>query len=141
MAKPPIDISPWAEFEDVPALDRTACARFQAALIEGRMRPPPLSLRTVCGLRIGAAETLLIVQDGIASLKRPHPAMNSTSFNVSAPAASWYKFWEPMPQAGWHDVFALCKGGAMFIHGDLHPLMCHLQYFKDLLAAPRRTNT
>lgn len=44
---------------------------------------------------------------------------------------------EPVPKPGWHDLFALCKRGAMRIEGGLHPFMANLQYFKDLVALPR----
>ena len=43
-----------------------------------------------------------------------------------------------MPEPGWHDLFALTKRGAAAIEGDLRPLLQNLQYFKDLLALPRR---
>ena len=38
-------------------------------------------------------------------------------------------------EAGWHDIFALSKRGAMAIEGNLQPLMANLQYVKDLAAA------
>ena len=41
-----------------------------------------------------------------------------------------------MPEPGWHDLLALTKRGAARIDGDCS--VSHLQYFKDLLAAPRR---
>ena len=43
-----------------------------------------------------------------------------------------------MPEPGWHDLLALTKRGAARIDGDLQPLLANLQYFKDLLATPRR---
>ena len=43
-----------------------------------------------------------------------------------------------IPEPGWHDLFALTKRGAASIEGDLRPLLQNLQYFKDLLALPRR---
>ena len=43
-----------------------------------------------------------------------------------------------MPAPGWHDLFALTKRGAASMEGDLRPLLQNLQYFKDLLALPRR---
>ncbi len=43
-----------------------------------------------------------------------------------------------VPEPGWHDLFALAKRGAASMEGDLRPLLQNLQYFKDLLALPRR---
>jgi hypothetical protein len=43
-----------------------------------------------------------------------------------------------MPEPGWHDLFALTKRGTASFEGDLRPLLQNLQYFKDLLALPRR---
>ena len=39
---------------------------------------------------------------------------------------------------GFYDLLALTKRGEAVLEGDLHPFMTHLQYFKDLLALPRR---
>ena len=42
-----------------------------------------------------------------------------------------------MPKPGFHDLLALTKRGEAVLEGELHPVMTHLQYFKDLLALPR----
>ena len=57
---------------------------------------------------------------------------------VRAPAEAWQKFWEPVPAPGYHDIFAMTKGGHARVEGNLQPLMANLRYIKDLLAAPRR---
>src|SRR6476619_7323163 len=80
---------------------------------------------TVTGGRIGACERGPIL-------------MRSSRFQINATEEGWRKFWEPIPEPGWHDLLALTKRGAARIDGDLHPLLANLQYFKDLLAAPRR---
>ena len=67
--------------------------------------------------------------------------MRSSRFQISATAEGWRRFWEPIPEPGWHDLLALTKRGAARIDGDLHPLLANLQYFKDLLAAPRRLSS
>lgn len=64
--------------------------------------------------------------------------MRATAFTIAAPAAAWQAFWEPMPRPGWHDLFAMNKRGHARIEGNLLPFMQNLQYFKDLLALPRR---
>ena len=43
-----------------------------------------------------------------------------------------------MPGPGWHDLFAPHQARAASMEGDFRPLLQHLQFFKDLLALPRR---
>ena len=64
--------------------------------------------------------------------------MRSWRFSYRATSAAWTEYWQPMPKPGWHDLFALTKRGEAVLEGDLHPFMAHLQYFKDVLALPRR---
>lgn len=64
--------------------------------------------------------------------------LRPSAFTIRAAAETWHRFWEPLPQPGWHDLFALTKQGRAEIEGDLLPFMANLQYFKDLLATPRR---
>jgi hypothetical protein len=65
--------------------------------------------------------------------------MRAWTFAVRASESAWTKFWEPMPAAGFHDIFAMAKGGHATVEGDLLPLMANLRYIKDVLAAPRRS--
>lgn len=64
--------------------------------------------------------------------------MRSWRFSYRATPAAFAAHWQTMPPAGWHDLLALTKRGQATLEGDLHPFMTHLQYFKDLLALPRR---
>ena len=64
--------------------------------------------------------------------------MRSTVLTVRATDEAWRHHWRRMPEPGWHDLFALTKRGAASFEGDLRPLLQNLQYFKDLLALPRR---
>lgn len=64
--------------------------------------------------------------------------MRSWRFAYRATPAALAAYWHEMPPAGWHDLLALTKRGQATLEGDLHPFMTHLQYFKDLLALPRR---
>ena len=77
----------------------------------------------------------------IVGLDRGPLLMRSSRFQIHATAEAWRRFWEPVPEPGWHDLLALTKRGAARIDGDLHPLLANLQYFKDVLAAPRRAAT
>jgi len=64
--------------------------------------------------------------------------MRSWRFSYRASLTAWAEYWKPVPRPGWHDLFALTKRGEAVLEGDLHPFMTHLQYFKDVLALPRR---
>jgi hypothetical protein len=77
----------------------------------------------------------------INAFERGPILMRSSRFQINATTEAWRKFWEPIPEPGWHDLLALTKRGAARIDGDLHPLLANLQYFKDLLAAPRRLSS
>lgn len=79
-----------------------------------------------------------IVNGRIEKVEEGPRRMRSSSFIVSASVEAWGKFWQPMPEPWWHDLFAMNKKGNATIDGDLHPFMANLQYFKDLLALPRR---
>ena len=63
--------------------------------------------------------------------------LQSSDFSIKGTEQGWTKFWQPMPPAGWHDIFALNKRKEFTIEGNLQPLMAHLQYVKDLLACAR----
>lgn len=65
--------------------------------------------------------------------------LQSSDFSIKGSAEGWSQFWQAMPPAGWHDIFALNKRRAFTIEGNLQPLMAHLQYVKDLLACARET--
>lgn len=94
---------------------------------------------THCLLGIGETVFHIQVANGrIAGADAGPILMRSWSFAVRASADTWARFWQPVPEAGWHDLFALTKRGHAVIEGDFKPLLTHLQYFKDVLAMPRR---
>ena len=74
--------------------------------------------------------------DSIHNLAGLRP-LTSWDFAIVAPAMAWHRFWETVPDAGWHDVFALTRHNRMQVEGNLHPFMANLQFVKDLLASPR----
>lgn len=91
-----------------------------------------------CLLGIGdAVFHLQIARGQIVSADAGPILMRSWSFAIKASTATWTRFWQPVPEAGWHDLFALTKRGHAVIEGDFKPLLTHLQYFKDVLAVPR----
>ena len=92
-----------------------------------------------CRIDVGSEPFFLAIRDGaLASLERGTRLMRSTAFSLRATDEAWTNYWKPIPAPGWHDLFALTKRGAASIDGDLRPLLQNLQYFKDLLALPRR---
>ena len=97
------------------------------------------SLSVDCRIDIGAEPFFLSIRDGgLAVLDRGQRLMRSTAFTVRATDEAWINHWKPVPDPGWHDLFALSKCGAASMEGDLRPLLQNLQYFKDLLALPRK---
>ena len=87
----------------------------------------------------GATQHLVRVVDGrIAAVERGPFLMRDWRFAIRATEDAWRKFWEPVPAAGYHDVFAMAKFGHAVIEGDLLVLMQNLRYVQDLLAAPRK---
>ena len=79
-----------------------------------------------------------IRQGRIVDLTPSPVLMRSWRFSYRASMAAWAEHWQPAPRPGFHDLLALTKRGEAKLEGDLHPLMTHLQYFKDVLALPRR---
>ena len=79
-----------------------------------------------------------IRQGRIVDLTPSPVLMRSWRFSYRASAAAWAEHWQPAPRPGFHDLLALTKRGEATLEGELHPFMTHLQYFKDVLALPRR---
>ena len=118
-----------AQFEQLPRL-----VNDDADLVR---RGAWVDLQFLVGL--GSVPYHLTVAGGrITGLDRGPILMRSSRFQISATTEAWRRLWQPMPEPGWHDLLALTKRGAARIDGDLQPLLANLQYFKDLLAAPRR---
>lgn len=92
-----------------------------------------------CRIDIGDEPFFLLIVDGaLAAFERGPRLMRGSAFTVRASADAWTRYWEPVPAPGWHDLFALSKRGVASMEGDFRPLLQHLQFFKDLLALPRR---
>ena len=96
-------------------------------------------LSTTFLVETGATTWLVSVHEGrVTRVERGPFLMRAWSFAVRASEEAWRRFWEPVPAAGWHDLFAMTKGGQATVEGDLRPLMANLRYVKDVLAKPRR---
>jgi hypothetical protein len=90
-------------------------------------------------LEVGDVPYLVRVVEGrIAGVERGPFLLRSWRFALRAPAEAWARFWAAVPEPGYHDLFAMTKGGQARVEGDLQPLMANLAYVKDVLAAPRR---
>lgn len=96
-------------------------------------------LSTTFLVETGGTAWLVSVHEGrVTRVERGPFLMRAWSFAVRASEDAWRRFWEPVPAAGWHDLFAMTKGGHATVEGDLRPLMANLRYVKDVLAKPRR---
>jgi hypothetical protein len=92
-----------------------------------------------CRVDIGPEPFFLAIRDGaLADFERGTKLMRSTAFAFRASDEAWSGYWKPVPEPGWHDLLALTKRGVASIDGDLRPFLQNLQYFKDLLALPRK---
>lgn len=80
-----------------------------------------------------------VVEGRIATVETGPFRMRAWRFAVRAEAQAWARFWEPMPEPGYHDVIAMCRLGVARLEGDLQPLMANLRYVKEVLASPRGT--
>jgi len=124
------------------AQDRILANRFRQALESEFANDTDLLRRgaqveTCCLIEIGVEQLLLSIHSGRPAIAARMPPLGSWDFAIRAGAEAWAALWQPLPEAGWHDLFALSKRGAMRIEGRLQPFMANLQYFKDLLALPR----
>ena len=90
-------------------------------------------------ISIDSACWLMEIREGkITSLTQKFPLFQTADLVISASGEAWAALWEKFPKAGWHDIFALHKRGAMRIEGESHVLFAHLQYLKDVLNTPRQ---
>jgi hypothetical protein len=90
-------------------------------------------------VRIGSTDCFVSIEKGrISAVETKPQIMRRSSFNIQAAPEDWDAFWVPFPKPGWHDIFAMVKSGRAKVSGDVHLLMCNLQYIKDVIAMPRK---
>jgi hypothetical protein len=87
----------------------------------------------------GVPVHLKVHEGRIAAVEKGPFRMRAWRFAVRAEAQAWGRFWETMPEPGYHDVIAMCRLGVARLEGDLQPLMANLRYVKEVLEAPRGT--
>ena len=95
-------------------------------------------LCTVFLVDVGETSWLVTVHEGrVERIERGPFLMREWTFAIRASADAWRRYWQPVPAPGFHDLFALTKGGHARVEGDLRPLMANLRYVKDVLTLPR----
>lgn len=89
-------------------------------------------------IEVGDVQYLIHVREGIIdNVERGPFVMRPWRFALRASADIWDRFWEKIPDPGYHDIFALLRKGEITFDGDLQPMMANLLYVKAVIAAPR----
>jgi hypothetical protein len=89
-------------------------------------------------LEVGDQQYLIRISAGrIEAIDKGPFVMRSWTFAIRAPQETWARFWQRIPDPGYHDIFALLRKAEIVFEGNLQPLMANLLYIKLLLAAPR----
>lgn len=89
-------------------------------------------------LKVGEAEHYLIFDKGHLTRIVPGPSKKIPyRVAVVTDRDALDRFWQPIPQPGFHDIFGLVKIGRAEILGDILFLVKNLRFFKELLALPR----
>lgn len=119
-----------------PGIDGAQLAQRFCRIAQSFFRPRQVDMDLL--VRFGAYPVLARVRGGrVVDAAVPSTPLPSCDVIFHASASAWSRFWQAVPEAGWHDIFALSKRGELRIEGNLQPLMAHLQFVKDLLAFPR----
>lgn len=100
--------------------------------------------------RLGAlfSETVLIEVDGQELYLTFHRGALETitpgpsrkipwRFAIRVDREALMKFWDPMPEACFHDIFGFVKTGRGRIEGDILVLVKNLRFFKEFMALGR----
>lgn len=101
-------------------------------------------------LRLGAlfSETVLVEVEGeeiylhfdkgrLAQVQ-PGPSRKTPwRFALRCDRDALERFWRPLPQPGFHDIFGLVKIGRGRIDGDILTLVKNLRFFKEFMALGR----
>ena len=79
-----------------------------------------------------------VCQGRIESVELGPFVMRSWTFALRATEDVWQRFWEKLPEPGYHDIFALLRQDRIVLEGELQPMMANLLYVKEVIAAPRK---
>lgn len=90
-------------------------------------------------VEVGEVQWLVTVRGGrIEAVEKGPFVQRSWRFAIRASQACWDRFWQKVPEPGWHELFALLRRGDVRFEGDQRVLTACLLYLKLVLAAPRR---
>ena len=90
-------------------------------------------------LGVGEVEYVIAIADGrIENVEARRLPTHGGLFAIRAAQKTWEEHWKPIPRRDYHDIWSMLPKGLATLDGDLLPLMQNLQYFKDVLASPRR---
>jgi len=90
-------------------------------------------------LGVGDVEYHLGIERGhVGAPVRGPLRMRAWAFAVRAEHDAWMRFWSPLPEPGYNDIFAMSSRGHARIDGDIGPLLEHLRYLKAIIALPGR---
>jgi pimeloyl-ACP methyl ester carboxylesterase len=91
-------------------------------------------------LEIGEAAWMLTLRAGrVLAVRRGPFVLPSFTVALRITAKGAERFLSPKPIAGWHDLLALRRQGALRIEGDTAIFFAHLLWFKGALALLRNT--
>ncbi len=89
-------------------------------------------------LAVGEQEWLLSLRDGQLTRVQPGPfVMPRYTLALRLDPAGFARFLAANPEAGWQDLLALRRHGALRVEGDTMPFFQHLMWFKGALALLR----
>ena len=92
-------------------------------------------------IEIDGEEIYLTFDKGRLIEVTPGPSRKTPwRFALRTDAQALMKFWQSIPEAGFHDIFGLVKIGRARIDGDILSLVKNLRFFKEMmmLARPAR---
>jgi hypothetical protein len=80
---------------------------------------------------------LTFEKGGVIEIKQGPSLKTSWRFALRVDGDALMKFWEAVPQPGYHDIFGLVKYGHGRIDGDILALVKNLRFFKEFMALGR----
>jgi len=90
-------------------------------------------------IEIGGEEIYLTFEKGRIVDVSPGPSRKTPwRFAFRTDADALEKFWQPVPEAGFHDIFGLVKIGRGRIDGDILCLVKNLRFFKEVMTLARK---
>ena len=88
---------------------------------------------------VDGAEFYLAFRDGrLEGIAEGPSRCTPWRFALRTDADALARFWQPLPAAGFHDIFGLVKIGRGRIDGDILVLVKNLRFFKEFMALGRK---